>query len=86
MCFLYVCFNNAYLWLPIFREVSGVNSPLGAKQICPSPNACDAQNIPKTSERVNVYPSFSKHMLFLPCFIVVLSSDTSNAASLCSVV
>lgn len=37
--------------------MGGINSPLGAKQSCPSPNASEAQNIPKGSERVNVYLS-----------------------------
>lgn len=42
------------LHLPVFllRELGGVNSPLGAKLNCPSPNASDAQN--KGFERVNV--------------------------------
>ncbi|KAM3620549.1 uncharacterized protein V6R79_025163 [Siganus canaliculatus] len=33
------------------RELSGINSPLGAKQNCPSPSAADAQNTLKSSER-----------------------------------
>nr|XP_046248810.1 histone-lysine N-methyltransferase, H3 lysine-79 specific isoform X3 [Scatophagus argus] len=33
------------------RELGGVNSPLGAKQICPSPSASDTQNTPRGSER-----------------------------------
>ena len=39
----------------VFRELGSVNSPLGAKQNCPSPNASDAQNNPKSSERVNFF-------------------------------
>lgn len=35
-------------------EMGGVNSPLGVKQNCPSPNASDSQITPKGSERVNV--------------------------------
>ncbi|XP_076582236.1 histone-lysine N-methyltransferase, H3 lysine-79 specific isoform X2 [Chaetodon auriga] len=35
--------------LTAHRELGGVNSPLGAKQNCSSPNSCDTQN--KSSER-----------------------------------
>uniref|UniRef100_A0A672IXH8 Histone-lysine N-methyltransferase, H3 lysine-79 specific n=1 Tax=Salarias fasciatus TaxID=181472 RepID=A0A672IXH8_SALFA len=38
-----------------FRELGGINSPLGPKQNCPSPNASDVQN--KSSERVKLSPS-----------------------------
>lgn len=34
--------------------MSGVNSPLGAKQNCPSPNTADTQNNPKMFERVSL--------------------------------
>uniref|UniRef100_A0A8C4GJY0 Histone-lysine N-methyltransferase, H3 lysine-79 specific n=1 Tax=Dicentrarchus labrax TaxID=13489 RepID=A0A8C4GJY0_DICLA len=37
--------------LTAHRELGAVNSPLGVKQNCPSPNASDAQNTPKSSER-----------------------------------
>ncbi|KAM9386370.1 histone-lysine N-methyltransferase, H3 lysine-79 specific isoform 1-T1 [Pholidichthys leucotaenia] len=37
--------------LTTHRELGGVNSPLGAKQNCSSPNASDMQNNLKTSER-----------------------------------
>lgn len=50
----------------LFRELGGVNSSLGVKQNCPSPNASDAL---KNSERVNVYFSFLillKAYSFLP--------------------
>lgn len=40
-----------------FREVSGINSQLGAKQNCASPSAADTHNVPKSFERVGVHLS-----------------------------
>lgn len=40
------------------REVGSVNSPLGAKLSCPSPNTSDSQNNLKSSERVIFYVCF----------------------------
>lgn len=37
-----------------FREVGGINSPLGGKQNCISPSAADTHNAPKGFERVGV--------------------------------
>lgn len=48
-------------------DMGGINSPLGAKQSCPSPSASEAQNIPKGSERVNVYLSFCLALAVLVC-------------------
>ncbi|XP_068174804.1 histone-lysine N-methyltransferase, H3 lysine-79 specific isoform X1 [Antennarius striatus] len=45
--------------LTMHRELSGVNSPLGTKQSCPSPNASDAQNNPKGSDRCGKERSLS---------------------------
>lgn len=70
-----------------FRELGGVNSPLEAKQNCPSPNASEAQSTPKSFERVNVYISLlsanlhcycpSKH-IFFPTFLVFDSHTVKN--------
>ncbi|XP_023809887.1 histone-lysine N-methyltransferase, H3 lysine-79 specific isoform X2 [Oryzias latipes] len=38
--------------LNMHRDQGGVNSPLGAKQNCPSPNISDAQSNPRSFERV----------------------------------